>query len=76
MNTVQNGKGDRPRSNWGSKWYGRYEAIDWHRQEPRRVNDPSVNEDDAVQCTGFLPIKRWGINELEQVLKGHASSMD
>jgi hypothetical protein len=32
MNTVQNGKGDRPRNNWGADWYAGYDAIDW-RQE-------------------------------------------
>lgn len=31
MNTVQNGKGDRPRNNWGENWYSGYDAIDWRR---------------------------------------------
>jgi len=30
VKTVQNGKGDRPRNNWGPKWYAGYAAIDWH----------------------------------------------
>jgi hypothetical protein len=38
MNTVQNGKGDSPRNNWGPKWYDGYTAIDWHR-EPQRSGD-------------------------------------
>jgi hypothetical protein len=33
MSTVQNGKGDRPRNNWGSSWYSGYDAIDWRRKE-------------------------------------------
>ncbi|HVM46481.1 MAG TPA: hypothetical protein VMU04_00570 [Candidatus Acidoferrum sp.] len=45
MNTVQNGKGDRARNNWGAKWYLGYEAIDWHRQkgEPPRTPAPEPN---------------------------------
>jgi hypothetical protein len=31
MNTVQNGKGDRPRNNWSANWYTRYDAVDWRR---------------------------------------------
>jgi hypothetical protein len=30
MNTIQNGKGDLPRNNWGPKWYAGYASIDWH----------------------------------------------
>jgi len=36
MNTVQNGKGDSPRNNWGPDWYARYDAIDWRRQPPKK----------------------------------------
>ncbi len=32
MSTVQNGKGDRPRNNWGPEWYAGYAAINWHQQ--------------------------------------------
>jgi len=32
MNTVQNGKGDRPRNNWSPNWYAGYDAVDWCRQ--------------------------------------------
>jgi hypothetical protein len=39
MNTVQNGKGDRPRNNWGPTWYSGYAAVDWRRrQQPAPVN--------------------------------------
>ena len=32
MNTVQNGKGDRPRNNWGSDWYAGYDAMDFRKK--------------------------------------------
>ncbi|MGO8700069.1 MAG: carboxymuconolactone decarboxylase family protein [Limisphaerales bacterium] len=31
MNTVQNGKGDHPRNNWGPDWYANFEAIKWRK---------------------------------------------
>jgi len=31
MNTVQNGKGDSPRNNWGPKWCAGHDVINWHR---------------------------------------------
>jgi alkylhydroperoxidase family enzyme len=31
MNTVQNGKGDRSRNNWGPDWYSNYAAIQWRK---------------------------------------------
>ena len=36
MNTVANGKGDRPRNNWGRSWYSRYDSIDWDKESGRR----------------------------------------
>jgi hypothetical protein len=33
MNTVQNGKGDRSRNNWGSKWYAGYAGVNWHHSK-------------------------------------------
>ena len=33
MNTVNNGKGDRPRNNWSTGWYEGYDTIDWHRKK-------------------------------------------
>jgi hypothetical protein len=35
MNGAQYGKGDRPRNNWGPKWYASYDTINWHRQDGR-----------------------------------------
>jgi hypothetical protein len=35
MNTVQNGKGDTPRNNWGPRWYSGYDAVDWGREQER-----------------------------------------
>jgi hypothetical protein len=32
MNTVQNGKGDRPRNNWDPNWYEGCDAIVRRRQ--------------------------------------------
>ena len=31
MNNARYGKGDRPRNNWGPKWYAGYTAVNWHR---------------------------------------------
>jgi hypothetical protein len=47
MNTVQNGKGDRARNNWGSEWYGGYEAINWHRPSPQRQAATGLEKRDA-----------------------------
>ena len=33
MNTVQNGKGSKPRNNWGKNWDARWDAIDWRRDK-------------------------------------------
>jgi len=38
MNTVQNGKGDLPRNNWGPDWYAGYEAIGWHNNGESIMN--------------------------------------
>ena len=41
VNTVQNGKGDRPRSNWGPKWYAGYAAVNWRQKQPQaQANSP------------------------------------
>ena len=45
MNTVQNGKGDRPRNNWGLKWYSGYEAINWHKEKDEQAPTPSLKQD-------------------------------
>jgi hypothetical protein len=33
MNTDQNGKGSKPRNNWGKNWDARWDAIDWRRDK-------------------------------------------
>ena len=38
MNSVQNGKGDRPRNNWGPNWYAKYDAVDWCRRPIKQVS--------------------------------------
>jgi hypothetical protein len=43
MNTVQNGKGDRPRNNWGPNWYAGYDAI-VRRRQPRKQEPPTHRE--------------------------------
>ena len=48
MNSVQNGKGDRPRNNWGPNWYERYDAVNWCRrpikQESHDHNGAAIME--------------------------------
>jgi hypothetical protein len=44
MNTVENGKGDQPRNNWGTHWYLGYESIDWHGQKRGRALTPSSEQ--------------------------------
>lgn len=43
MNTVQNGKGDRPRNNWGRKWYAGYVAINWHHSNAHTNNNLMID---------------------------------
>ena len=43
MNTVQNGKGDRPRNNWSPDWRAKYDAIDWHRQPIQQESNAQNN---------------------------------
>jgi hypothetical protein len=43
MNTVQNGKGDRPRNNWGTDWYAGYNAINWPREQSNQES-PTYRE--------------------------------
>jgi len=33
MNGAKYGKGDRPRNNWGQKWYDGYNTIVWSRTQ-------------------------------------------
>ena len=40
MNTVQNGKGDHPRNNWGPTWYTGYDAIQWRQPRSTRESPP------------------------------------
>jgi len=40
MNTVQNGKGDRARNNWGEGWYAGFAAIHWDRKGQEREDAP------------------------------------
>ena len=48
MNSVQKGKGDRPRNNWGPNWYAKYDAVDWCRrptkQESHAHNGAAIME--------------------------------
>jgi hypothetical protein len=39
MNTIQNGKGSRPRNNWGKAWTEGFEAIDWHWNKETKKGD-------------------------------------
>ena len=43
MKTVQNGKGDRPRNNYGSNWCAGYDTINWHRLQRDRSQSSSVS---------------------------------
>jgi hypothetical protein len=38
MNTVQNGKGERPRNNWGPKWHAGHGAIHWRHLDAAKEN--------------------------------------
>jgi hypothetical protein len=49
MNSGQNGKGDRPRNNWGLNWYSGYDAINWPRQRQRQE---SPNRRETGRATG------------------------
>jgi hypothetical protein len=51
MNTVQNGKGDRPRNNWSANWYARYDAVDWCRQ-PIKQESPAHKEGAMMESNG------------------------
>lgn len=61
MSSGQNGKGDRPRNNWGHEWYEGYDAINWHRKEPEP--DASTPADPAP--TG--PAKRAGSSRPQNI---------
>jgi len=60
MNTVHNGKGDRPRNNWGPKWYTGFAAINWHHSNDRadegttgrasKASEPNDISPTAVTC--------------------------
>jgi len=49
MNTVQNGKGDRPRNNWGPQWYAGYTAINWHPQAAETGDDQGTEPSTAAK---------------------------
>jgi len=51
MNTVQNGKGDRPRNNWGPNWYERYDAVNWCRR-PIKLESHAHNEAAIMEVNG------------------------
>jgi len=52
MNTVQNGKGDTARNNWGQKWYSGYDKINWHH-EAEQTSHTSADEtdDSSLNCS-------------------------
>ena len=51
MNTIQNGKGDRARNNWGREWYDGYDAIDWRRNARKTENAPHRNRSEGREQT-------------------------
>jgi hypothetical protein len=55
MNTVQNGKGDNPRNNWGPEWYDGYDAIDWHRWPPNQKPPTSGTDENTNHNGGTVP---------------------
>jgi hypothetical protein len=62
MNTVQNGKGDRPRNNWGPQWYSGYASIAWRhdklRQAPIFSNDgPRPARDSPIHPAVLTPAR-------------------
>ena len=64
MNTVQNGKGDRPRNNFGSRWYSGYAAIDWRGDR--------CAPDRGVASTDLSPLNRQDVDEcLESRWRAH-----
>jgi hypothetical protein len=63
MDTVQNGKGDSPRNNWGPSWYNRYDEINWHRPDQTQTRFiPSERSGHA----GSQSLRRQGQNPLTQ----------
>lgn len=57
MKTVQNGKGDRPRNNWGTKWYAGYAAIDW--RETSRGLAPILRHKEDISLRNYRGRPNW-----------------
>jgi hypothetical protein len=46
MNTVKNGKGDRPRNNWGPLWDVGYAGVDWQRDREQQASKAGAEDGD------------------------------
>lgn len=55
MNTVQNGKGDRPRNNSSPQWYENYESINWHRNDTKRQDEAAEEAEGRTRRNGKTP---------------------
>ena len=52
MNGAKYGKGDRPRNNWGRKWYTGYEGICWSRPLEAAAGHAMAKMDSAAEMPG------------------------